>query len=976
MTGAAMAVATQRPRAGTSATSDTATQHGAKTSAPPRGSAAMWPLRGDFTDAVQNPTTCFRDPFLLECDVERYGPANKPKPRGGAFATVFKFIHPDGRTVALRVFDGQALTSEKEERLIHISSHIRSLGAKRPDYLMEFDYQREGILVKGAYYPTLKMEFVDGVPLGNWYQARMAAKDLPAIKAMAANWQKLVVGLRSLQIAHGDLQHGNVMVRKHNNAPVLVDYDGMCVPGLMTNPPLTCLEFGLPGYVHPARSAEGLHLNLDHFPAWIILIALRASAADPMLYRKFVEETENENMLFSPSDISDPASSKLWPELLKCADPEVRAWAADLRASIDKPFSQIPPFQTDPLATLTELCNTTPPDWEAIQVEADRITQGGKPLPNSTHPNVMAKVATARKKVACRTVDRAEFGAAQTAGDPRQIKSFDAAVYADWPKHEGFVKQMSAAIAQGKLLTELETASKSSADGKALLAAWDKTKNDLTKWSLAQKYGNQAEAWRARIEAANMFTAIVGSPSTSESAIASSWARVVAAGQPHPSITPVLQERGKQAAARAAKLQTLKRIPAPPAPPTEKYDQELIALWDEPLLGKCPEASEYPARVAAAKLRLAALSKVIDAVKKAEAGSGPEAAIVAAAAALPGNYEYELRARVGRAREGEAQFAGIKNLLDQPKPSDLSLASEWEKFKSQFPKHVPLLEPARRARCELALKRRTFVLEFDRLVKSVKDAWQLDREIAELWQPAKKDMEGSAEMELEKRGARIKLALVRLKSWERLEQVLRAQDIGNIRAAFSPPQLTRFATYPPVAAVRPQIDELIRLADWLDDLKAKLDQAKRTTGLPITPTDLENLKRYGERLDAGMREAVLEVLRLRLWPAVRLAPSTSPPQLIPGPVPMAKVRWTWTGAELVSWFEVAAAPGPLLEPAAAARDRISRCRPADHAREGGGRLVVLGPGGSATISIWPVLDLGWTTLTGPPIHIGPIRSGR
>jgi hypothetical protein len=933
----------------------------------------MWPLRGDFTDAVQNPDTCFVDPFLRECDVERYGPARKPKPRGGAFATVFKLEHPTGRNVALRVFDGQALTSEKEQRLIQISAHLSSLGAKRPDYLMEFEYLREGILVKGGYYPTLKMEFVDGVPLGNWYQSKMAAKDFAAVKAMAEKWQKLVIGLRSLSIAHGDLQHGNVMVRR-NDTPVLVDYDGMCVPGLVATPPLPCFEFGLPGYVHPGRSAEGLHYNLDHFPAWIILIALRASAADPALYRRFVEDVENENMLFCPTDISDPGGSKLWPELLKSPDPEVKAWAADLRASIDKPFNRIPPFQTDPNAALTEVCSATPTDWEAIQAEADRLTTGGKPLPNSLHPNVLSKVATAKKKVASRAALRAAFAAAKQSGDPRGIAAaFDPAVYTDWAKHEGFVKQITRAIAAGKLLTELEAAAKASPDGKALLAAWDRTRSELEDWSAAQNLGKQAESWRARIEAADYYLAILTSPSTSESAIASAWNKVAAAGTPHPSLSAAQQERGRQAPARAARLADLKKIPF--TPPGEKNDQRLISLWDEALLGKCSEAASYPARVAEAKTRLAALAKVVEAVRRAEAGAAPEAAIVAAAAGIPQDYEYELRTRVARSREGEEKFTGIKNLLDQAKPSDMALAAEWEKFKTQFPNHVPLLDAARRERCEQSLRRRNFLRAFDQVVKQFKDPWEQDREISAIWTlEVKKEMAGSAEMD--KIGPRIKLALVRLKSWERLEEVLRIQDIANVKAAFAPPLLSKFASYPPVAAVRPQVDELIRLADWLDDLRQKLEKGKQSPGLPITPHDFDNLRRYGDRLDAKTREDVLQVLRQRLWPEVRLAASSAPPQVMPGPVPMAKVRWTWNGAELVSWFEVATAPGPLTDPSAAARDRISRCRPADHAREGGGRLVVLGPGGSATITIWPVLDLGWSALTGPPIHIGPVRSGR
>ena len=146
--------------------------------------------------------------------------------------------------------------------------------------------------------------------------------------------------------------------------------------------------------------------------------------------------------------------------------------------------------------------------------------------------------------------------------------------------------------------------------------------------------------------------------------------------------------------------------------------------------------------------------------------------------------------------------------------------------------------------------------------------------------------------------------------------------------------------------------------------------------MPLTAEDLENLRRHGSKLETKTRDAVTALLRKRLWPAIKLTPSSSPPQITPGPLPMAKVKWTWNGPDLVSWFEVATASGPLTDPTKAARDRISKCRPADHAREGGGKLIVLGPGPNVTVTIWPALDLGWETIVGPPIHVGPIRVGR
>src|SRR2546425_9490716 len=53
----------------------------------------------------------------------------------------------------------------------------------------------------------------------------------PAVlAALRAKWAILVRHLEAAQVAHGDLQHGNILVR--GGSIQLVDYDGMWVPAL------------------------------------------------------------------------------------------------------------------------------------------------------------------------------------------------------------------------------------------------------------------------------------------------------------------------------------------------------------------------------------------------------------------------------------------------------------------------------------------------------------------------------------------------------------------------------------------------------------------------------------------------------------------------------------------------------------------------------------------------------------------------
>src|SRR5262249_8128363 len=111
------------------------------------------------------------------------------------------------------------------------------------------------------------------------------------------------------------------------------------------------------------------------------LIALRAIAADPQLYVKYVLKTDNENLLFTPHDMLAPDASILWPDLLRCKDPDVSGWARMLRESLDKPFGRIPPFNLAPFDRLRKLVAAPTRDWAAIEAEANRLRTAGKDVP-------------------------------------------------------------------------------------------------------------------------------------------------------------------------------------------------------------------------------------------------------------------------------------------------------------------------------------------------------------------------------------------------------------------------------------------------------------------------------------------------------------------------------------------------------------------------------------------------------------------
>src|SRR5437667_53761 len=91
------------------------------------------------------------------------------------------------------------------------------------------------------------------------------------LEALRAKWVTLVRHLEAAQVAHGDLQHGNILVR--GGSIQLVDYDGMWVPALRGR---KATELGHRAYQHPERSEQDYGQEIDRFSALVIYLSLPA----------------------------------------------------------------------------------------------------------------------------------------------------------------------------------------------------------------------------------------------------------------------------------------------------------------------------------------------------------------------------------------------------------------------------------------------------------------------------------------------------------------------------------------------------------------------------------------------------------------------------------------------------------------------------------------------------------------------------
>src|SRR5262245_12338676 len=220
-----------------------------------------WPTSQDYFEAVQSPEVCFSDPDLKAGSVA-CNALGLPIPRSGNFADVYQVKAATGsESWAVKCFTRQV--PGLRDRYKELSTHLHQ--AKLP-FSVEFKYLEQGIRIGGAWFPVLKMQWVEGHCLNDFVRDSLTK---PAVLgALGLIWLKMGQRLREANLAHADLQHGNVLLVPGSTATSLavklIDYDGMYVPALAGN---RSGEVGHPNYQHPQRLREGIYSReVDRFP--------------------------------------------------------------------------------------------------------------------------------------------------------------------------------------------------------------------------------------------------------------------------------------------------------------------------------------------------------------------------------------------------------------------------------------------------------------------------------------------------------------------------------------------------------------------------------------------------------------------------------------------------------------------------------------------------------------------------------------
>ena len=281
-------------------------------------------------DALSQPLCdVILDPMLAGGRVRRGG-SGLPLARSGGFALTYELL-ADGRRFALRCFH-RPTEEAIGPRYAAIRRHVERI---RSAHLVPFEFLEEGIRTESGVYPVVRMEWVDGQSLAAYvYRHRRETATLHALRAAL---RELAADLAKHELAHGDLQPGNMLVDEQGQVR-LVDYDGMFVPELRG---MTSLQLGHENFQHPGRRAQHFDQRVDFFPFCVLDLALRALSQRPSLWDATASDCET--LLFRASDFLDPTGSNAF-RLLRGMT-EVRRWSESLAAVCRAPYEATPSLE-------------------------------------------------------------------------------------------------------------------------------------------------------------------------------------------------------------------------------------------------------------------------------------------------------------------------------------------------------------------------------------------------------------------------------------------------------------------------------------------------------------------------------------------------------------------------------------------------------------------------------------------------------
>ena len=257
----------------------------------------------DIVDIIQVPAL-IKDDFIKAGSVVLDEKGN-PIHYTGGFAVVFPFVVNKVKW-AFRCWYNNV--GNIGRRLQTLSDELNRINLP---YFCKFHYSDKGIALDGTIKPTTRMLWVDGDNIKDYICKY--SNNPQKLKELGERFMHMCKDLHKANIAHGDLQHGNIIVDRRGQI-FLIDYDSLYVSALKGEKDIIT---GLAAYQHPSRIRGNniyAHEKLDYFSELVIYLSIIAISESPTLVEKF-NIRDGDNLIFTKEDFVNIKSSNVYHRL-------------------------------------------------------------------------------------------------------------------------------------------------------------------------------------------------------------------------------------------------------------------------------------------------------------------------------------------------------------------------------------------------------------------------------------------------------------------------------------------------------------------------------------------------------------------------------------------------------------------------------------------------------------------------------------
>lgn len=909
-----------------------------------------WPLASSYTTMLQNPRVAFKDPHLqqsqIKCDHN-----GLPLGMSGAFAVVYKATLPDGTNVAVRAFTSG--NQERTERCDAIASYLKQ---KRPRCIVDyFSYAEKGIRAdNGRFYPLVVMQWVPGKILFDWLTHECRRRNQPALKRACDLWMEMINELSAASIAHGDLQHANVMV-EDSGALKLVDYDCMCVPKLVGR---RNTEIGVDPYQHPGRNETTLlSPDLDNFSSLFIFVVLRALAAQPNLWDLYVEQTQYDKMLIRREDFEHPDHSSLYKTLLRSPDAEVGRLAKMLWELFRADIKSVPQlkhtlFSYDKVRSLL----TQKQFAEAIEL----VTRKGDC--RDAPADLQQAIAQANSRVQCLKLLETKIQAGDEAG---MAAGYKPALLNDFPAAQQAVAIAKLAPQVAPVLQRLAAAKQQKA-WRDFVKLYDDNAKLLDNRQSAQGFKAEANSWRQRNRSRDQVLELLGQPACDVPTLARTWETLKQLGG-HPDVEP---HRAKieglvQRHQAFLQFQQVSQVFS------EQTDQALVRGWNETMFKGWGPAEQQRPRIDQARQRLQVVQQLAQLAQRFENPTfDGEKAIRDLAGKLAGNYQYTLLPRVQSADRRLKAFERLRRTVSNQPTVEKTIVEAWHGLQKE--EGQTMVGGKGRERVKLAAARVKLLKQLGEIPKSLPPD-QYDAQLLASWDD--KVLNGCDEAAS---WHKLHGVAVRRKALvAELQQAIAKSDEPGIAKLMRDPCLIGYPLPRNWTSTVKTAQERVQGVEALVDALRAGDRRTFRNNF-----DVHVIRQYA-RFFAPFRDAIEEWVREEVLPREKmgLKPSLGKMSLVqrPGSAGAYQASWTWPKRRYTDECLLAVCRGKPPEAVATSAEAV-RQSPAilrwpvtRHAYENARPILhAEDDWDGACVVVWALVDLGFETFASEPLILGRI----